>query len=95
MHCYQDIYAHGNISAGPVTKFYRNRIFGHVGIKGVDNPYYNWINKSKTKVDEYLVKGEMTLSPRYYDTKKKTISLYKNFKEEVKEPKYLKNSFKW
>ncbi len=79
LHCFQDIYAHGNITAGPATGKNKWRLKGHVGQKGVDNVYYNWEPDSNwTKV----VKTKK-LSQRYYDTQDKTLTVLLNFLYDV------------
>ncbi len=72
LHCYQDIQAHGNISAGPV---FENplRLSGHAIIftsefKGADDPYRDWKNIKRTKVG----KRQKHLSHRYELTRMNT-----------------------
>lgn len=93
MHCYQDIYAHGSITAGPVDIYHPDRIKGHANIQNVDNPYYKWTDDTKTGVTKNKVYGKLFLSKRYYDTKDKTIEVFLKFKGEIKFSKYLKKSF--
>ena len=95
LHCYQDVFSHGNISAGPVDSKHPGRILGHAGMVGVDNPYYNWKDKKQTSVKLYKVNGKKKLSPRYYATKNRTIYIVEKFKKCVKNSQFLKSSYNW
>lgn len=73
MHCYQDVYAHGNIDAG------YGHVKGHVLVKNADNPYYAWKpGSNETKVDK-----KSKLTSRYYNTRDKTKKVLYQFLRDI------------
>ncbi len=83
LHCYQDVYAHGNIDAG------YGRTAGHAGRLNVDNPYYAW----RAGSNETRVVGKGKLTNRYTGTRDKTkkkLNEFMNAASRVSFHNYLK-----
>ena len=70
LHALQDVDAHGQIGVDDV-------IASHVGLKGIDDPNYDWADSSQTSV----VKS--TEQKRYNNTKNNTIDYLKRFIEGI------------
>lgn len=82
LHCFQDYFAHGNITAGSINGVFDAKIQGHAFYpldEKVDNPYFEW--KSGSNKQRVYNFGE--LSNRYYDTQDTTLRVLLTFLNEI------------
>lgn len=84
LHCYQDVYAHGNVDAG------YGKLMGH-GTNGTyDNPYYAW----KSGSNKTSVVKQKNLTCRYYETRDKTKTVLRNFLKNIRAANFY-NYIEW